>query len=99
MLVNHLIKTCKNIQQTFNFSKTALSISSNLNYANLLNNFSKPIDFQVKFGFLFIFQEHILDLTDEIELRKIREDEIIRSHHMDKKHIIDEMEDLKVAII
>lgn len=48
---------------------------------------------------MFIFQEHILDLTDEIELRKIREDEIIRSHHMDKKHIIDEMEDLKVAII
>ena len=40
-------------------------------------------------------KEHILDLTDEIELRKIREDEIIRSHHMDKKHIIDEMEDLK----
>lgn len=40
-------------------------------------------------------KEHILDLTDEIELRKIREDEIIRSHHMDKKHIIDEMEDLQ----
>lgn len=40
-------------------------------------------------------KEHILDLTDEIELRKIREDEIIRSHVMDKKHIIDEMEDLK----
>lgn len=43
-----------------------------------------------------MLQDHILDLTDEIELRKIREDEIIRSHAMDKKHIIDEMEDLKV---
>ncbi|VDI54102.1 centrosomal protein CEP128 [Mytilus galloprovincialis] len=40
-------------------------------------------------------KDHILDLTDEIELRKIREEEIIRSHVMDKKHIIDEMDDLK----
>ena len=93
MLVNHLIKHVKI------YNKIALSILSNSNYANFQNNFSKHIDVQVKFWFFYVFQEHILDLTDEIELRKIREDEIIRSHHMDKKHIIDEMEHLKVTLI
>ena len=48
---------------------------------------------------VMVLQDHILDLTDEIELRKIREEEIIQSHVMDKKHIIDEMEDLKVSMI
>lgn len=53
------------------------------------------IDFTITY--FSLLQDHILDLTDEIELRKIREEEIIRSHVMDKKHIIDEMDDLKVS--
>ncbi|KAK3093712.1 hypothetical protein FSP39_019141 [Pinctada imbricata] len=40
-------------------------------------------------------QDQILDLTDELELRKIREDEIIRSQALDNKHIIEEIEELR----
>lgn len=40
-------------------------------------------------------QEQILDLTDELELRKIREEEIAKTYEADTQHIIDEMEDLK----
>lgn len=40
-------------------------------------------------------QTQILDLTDELELRKIREDELLRQQAMDSKHVIEEIEELR----
>ncbi|XP_056023118.1 centrosomal protein of 128 kDa-like isoform X4 [Ostrea edulis] len=40
-------------------------------------------------------QTQILDLTDELELRKIREDELLRQQAMDNKHVIEEIEELR----
>lgn len=42
-------------------------------------------------------QEHILDLTDELELRKIREEEIIRAQESDKQHIIEDLHELRTV--
>ncbi|XP_062604768.1 centrosomal protein of 128 kDa-like isoform X2 [Saccostrea cucullata] len=40
-------------------------------------------------------QTQILDLTDELELRKIREEELLRQQAMDNKHVIEEIEELR----
>ncbi|XP_078313531.1 uncharacterized protein LOC111129851 isoform X4 [Crassostrea virginica] len=40
-------------------------------------------------------QTQILDLTDELELRKIREEELLRQQAMDSKHVIEEIEELR----
>ncbi|XP_060079570.1 centrosomal protein of 128 kDa-like [Ylistrum balloti] len=42
-------------------------------------------------------QEHILDLTDELELRKIREEEILRAQESDKQHIIEDLHELRTV--
>lgn len=44
-------------------------------------------------------QTQILDLTDELELRKIREDELLRQQAMDSKHVIEEIEELRVSCL
>jgi len=44
-------------------------------------------------------QEHILDLTDELELRKIREDELLKAQHEDKEHIIEDLHELRVSVV
>lgn len=46
---------------------------------------------------LYNLQTQILDLTDELELRKIREDELLRQQAMDSKHVIEEIEELRVS--
>lgn len=46
---------------------------------------------------IYNLQTQILDLTDELELRKIREDELLRQQAMDSKHVIEEIEELRVS--
>lgn len=48
-------------------------------------------------GYIFVLQTQILDLTDELELRKIREEELLRQQAMDSKHVIEEIEELRVS--
>lgn len=48
---------------------------------------------------MFNLQTQILDLTDELELRKIREDELLRQQAMDSKHVIEEIEELRVSYL
>lgn len=48
---------------------------------------------------MFNLQTQILDLTDELELRKIREDELLRQQAMDSKHVIEEIEELRVSCL
>ena len=50
-------------------------------------------------GYIFVLQTQILDLTDELELRKIREEELLRQQAMDSKHVIEEIEELRVSSI
>lgn len=49
--------------------------------------------------YIFELQTQILDLTDELELRKIREEELLRQQAMDSKHVIEEIEELRVSSI
>ena len=42
-------------------------------------------------------EEQILDLTDELESRKLREDEQARHHQTEKQQIIDDIEGLRVC--
>ena len=42
-------------------------------------------------------EEQILDLTDELESRKLREDEQARHHQSEKQQIIDDIEGLRVC--
>lgn len=48
---------------------------------------------------IYNLQTQILDLTDELELRKIREDELLRQQAMDSKHVIEEIEELRVSCL
>ena len=43
-------------------------------------------------------EEQILDLTDELETRKLREGEQARVHESEKQQIIDDIEGLRVGI-
>lgn len=42
-------------------------------------------------------EEQILDLTDELEARRLREDEQARLHESEKQQIIDDIEGLRVS--
>lgn len=49
------------------------------------------------FSFLCL-QDHILDLTDELEIRRIRESEQLKQHEFEKHQIINDIEGLRVNI-
>ena len=47
--------------------------------------------------FSSLLQDHILNLTDELELRRIREAEQQKSHEYEKQQIIEDIEGLRVG--
>ena len=42
-------------------------------------------------------QDHILDLTDELEVRRVRETEIHKVHAFEKQQIIEDIEGMRVG--